>query len=44
MEPLHASQPLLVRFVLLIPLSLTAQNPDRIEVFGGYSRTAYSVF
>ena len=35
---------LLVLFVFLLPLSLTAQTPDRVEVFGGYSYSTYSIF
>ena len=31
-------------FSVLFPLSLTAQTPDRLEVFGGYSYTTFSIF
>lgn len=35
---------LLVLFVFLLPLSLTAQTPDRVEIFGGYSYSTFSIF
>lgn len=38
------ARPLLVLFVLLLPLSLTAQNSDRVELFGGYSHFGYGVY
>jgi len=38
------ARPLLVLFVLLLPLSLRAQNPDRVEVFGGFSYLAYYIY
>jgi hypothetical protein len=38
------ARPLLVLFVFCLPLSLTAQTPDRVEIFGGYSHSTYSIF
>lgn len=35
---------LLVLCAILLPLSLSAQTPDRFEVFGGYSYTTFSIF
>lgn len=40
--------PLVLFSILLfsgvLPLSLTAQTPDRFEIFGGYSYTTFSIF
>jgi len=38
------AKPLLVLFVLLLPQFLRAQTPDSVELFGGYTRTTFSVY
>jgi len=35
---------LLVVFVFLLPLCASAQQNDRVQVFGGYSYTGYSIY
>jgi len=38
------ARPLLVLFVLLLPPFLRAQNPDSVELFGGYVHPTFSIF